>query len=268
MRVISLINGSLSSETSSIYALHYATRLAYKFSLVYIKEKEYSKDLDKSFENIKHSADFLEVDIELLIFEELAEFKDFIQSKDVDMLFCSSRHNHSIFERSFAQSIVKMDMEVDLAVVKIVKLFRANSVDNIILPIRDAKLSVKKFTLFYTFALAYDAKGEIYSIDKLTKREFAKVDSIQIKNRLKEVVFDLRHYFRIATLLGFKFNLKHDYALGEGEQVKTHIAQHGYDLAIVGAHHEKSFFGSHPIDILFENPMINTIYFIPHKEEL
>jgi len=268
MRVISLINGSLSSETTSIYALHYAKRLAYKVSLVYIKEREYSKELDKSFENIKHSADFLEVETELLVFEDLEEFKNFIESKDVDMLFCSSRHNHCILDGSFAQAIVKLDMRVDLAVVKIVKLFRANSVDSLILPIRGSKISIKKFTLFCTFAFAYNARAEIYSIDKISKNNLSKIHSLQIKRNLKELIFNLRHYFRIATLMDFKFNLKHDYTLAEGEQVKSHIAQHGYDLAIVGAHHDKSFFGSHPIDVLFENPMINTIYFIPHKEEL
>ena len=268
MRVVSLINGSLSSETSSIYALRYAKKLGCKFSLVYVQEEDYSKDLDKSFQNIKRSADFLEVDIELLVHENLRELKNFIKSKDVDMLFCSSRRDHSIFDRSFAQSVVKMDMEVDLAIVKVVKLFRANSVDSVILPIRNSKLSVKKFTLFYTLALAYDAKAEIYSIDKLSRRALAKVDSARIKSRLREVVFNLRHYFRIAALMKFKFNLKHEYALAEGEKIQTHIAQNGYDLAIVGAHHDTSFFGSHPIDVLFENPMINTIYFLPHKEDL
>ncbi len=266
MRVISLINGSLSSESSSIYALHYAKRLGCKFSLVYIKEKVYSTELEKSFENIKHSADFLQLDIELLVFEDLLEFKDFIQFKDIDMLFCSSKQNHTIFDRSFAQSIIKMEMKVDLAVVKVVKLFRANSIESIILPIRGSKLSVKKFTLFYTFVLAYDAKGEIYSIDKLSKDKLGKIDSMQIKNRLKEVIFNLRHYFRVAILTSSKFNLKHDYAFGEGEQVKTHIAENRYDLAIVGAHHEKKFLKNHPIDILFETPIINTIYFIPYNE--
>ena len=268
MRVVSLINGSLSSETASIYALHYASKLAYKVSLVHIKEREYPQELDKSFENIKHSADFLNVECELLLFENLVEFKIFIQARDIDILFCSSRYKHSIFDRSFAQSIVKMDMKVDLAIVKVVKLFRANSVDNLILPIRGSKLSVKKFTLFYTFAMAYEAKAEIYSIDKMSKNHLSRLESTQIRDRLKEVIFNLRHYFRIATLAGFKFNLKHNYTLAEGEKIKTHIAQNRYDLAIIGAHHDKSFFGSHPIDILFENPMINTIYFIPHKEIL
>ncbi len=268
MRVVSLINGSLSSESSSIYALRYAKKLDCKFSLLYIREKIHSKELDKSFENIKRSADYLEVEIELLILEDLKELKSWVKSKDVDMMFCSSRRNHSIFDRSFAQSIVKMDMKVDLAVVKVVKLFRANSVDSVILPIRGSKLSIKKFTLFYAFAFAYESKAEIYSIDKISKRELAKVDALQIKERLKEVIFNLRHYFRIATLMGFKFNLKHDYTLAEGEKIKTHIAQNGYDLMIVGAHYDGSFFGSHPIDAFFENPIMNTIYFIAYEEEL
>jgi hypothetical protein len=164
MRVVSLINGSLSSETASIYALHYASKLSYKISLVYIKEREYSQELEKSFQNIKHSADFLEVECELLIFENLKEFKNFIQTRDIDMLFCSSRYKHSIFDRSFAQSLVKMDMKVDLAI-------------------------------------AYQAKAEIYSIDKISKNQLSKLDSVQIKERLKEVIFNLRHYYQTLNLV-------------------------------------------------------------------
>ncbi len=266
MRVISMINGSLSSETTSVYALHYAKKLSYRLSLIYIKEAVYSRDLDQSYAHIKHTAELLEVDTELLLFENLREFKEFVKSRNIDMLFCSSRHNHTIFEKSFAQSVVKMGLSVDIAILKIVKLHRANSVENIILPIRGSKLSVKKFTLFYTFALAYDAKAEIYSIDKLSKTELAKVESSDTTNRLKELIFAFRHYFRIAAAMDFRLQLKHDYTLAEGERVKTHIAQHGYDLAIVGAHHEKSLFGHHPIDILFETPIVNTLYFIPCEE--
>ncbi|MBN2782993.1 MAG: hypothetical protein JXQ66_07125, partial [Campylobacterales bacterium] len=73
-------------------------------------------------------------------------------------------------------------------------------------------------------------------------------------------------YFRLSNMIDYKFTLKHHYALAEGANVLSHIAKHNYDLAIVGAHHEKRFFkASHPIDILFEKPIINTIYFIPGK---
>jgi hypothetical protein len=265
MRVISLINGSLISETSSIYALHYAKFLGFNFTLVYINGKDSIKEVNKSVEDLTHIADTLEVESEFLTFDDLDELKEFIETKDVDMLFCSTRHKHSILDKSFVQTIIKKDIKVDLSVVKVVKLGRADSVDNIILPIRDSKLSVKKFTLFSAFSLAYSSKAEIYSVDKVSPIEFHKGS---MKEKLQEVIFNLRHYFRLAKMMDFKFSIKHDCALGEGERVETHIAKHGYDLAIVGAHHDKSFFGQHPIDVLFENPMLNTIYFIPHKDNV
>lgn len=253
------------SETSSIYALHYAKELGLELTLVHIKGQDICKDVKKSSEDLKYLATSLEVDSDFLVFENLDEFKEFVNSKDVDMLFCSTRHNHSILDKSFVQTLIKKDIKVDLSVVKVVKLGRADSIDSIILPIRDSKLSVKKFTLFSAFAKAYSSKSEIYSVDKVSPISLSHNNE---KEKLQNVIFNLRHYFRISKMMNFKFSVKHDSALGEGERVEAHIARHGYDLAIVGAHHDKSFFGQHPIDILFENPMINTIYFIPHKDNL
>lgn len=268
MRVISLINGTLISQTSSLYAMQYAKKLHYKLDLVYVTENIYPQTLHESIAYLQNTANSLELENEFLTFESLSDFKEYIQIKDVDMLFCSTRHDHSFFDKSFAQKIVKMNMEVDLAIIKVVKLCFDHCVDKIILPIRGSKLSVKKFSLFYTFAMANDAKAEIYSIDQINKRKLSNLSTQDIKDKLKETLFNLRHYFRIAKVTDFKFTLKHDYTLSEGSRVRSHIAQNNYDLAIIGAHHEKSFFTSHPIDILFEKPTINTLYFVPHNEIL
>lgn len=268
MRVISLINGSLISENSSVYALNYAKKLGATLDLIHIKGTDSLNEVRESVEDISAIAASLDVANEFIMFENFKEFKTYVQEKDIDIIFCSTRQNHSIFDKSFVQVLIRAQMTVDLAVVKIVKLSMQYSVDKIVLPIRNSKLSVKKFSFFTTFALAYDAKAEIYSIDKVSKGKMATIDVQQERNRLKEIIFNLRHYLRIEKLLDYKFSIKHDYALAEGDRVKAHIANHGYDLAIVGGHHDRSFFGQHPIDILFKNPMLNIIYFIPYKDEL
>jgi len=266
MRVISLINGSLISETMTVYALNYAKQLNASVNLVYIKGGDSLKYIMLSVENLKLIADNLGVEIEYSTFDSLLQFKEFVDEKNVDMLFCSTRQQHTIFDKSFVKSLITQNVKADLAVVKVVKLGNVLAIENIIMPIRETKLSVKKFTLFSTFSLAYNAKSEIYSLDEISSKDMYKVTPKIIKARLKDILFGLRHYLKLLRELGVRFAIKHDFALAEGERVKAHIAKHHYDLAIVGAHPEKALFSHHPIDILFENPMINTIYYLPHKD--
>jgi len=268
MVVISLINGSIISETVAIYALKYAKKLEYKYILAHIQGRDSLEDVLKSVQNITKLSKSNGVESEFIRFETLDDFTEFVAIKDVDMLFCSTRHKHTLFDQSFVKSLLKKNLKADLAVLKVVKIGVAQSVDKVILPIRDSKLSVRKFALFSSFSLIYDAKSEIYSVDKITNRSLAKIDLIVQKKRLKEIIFNLRHYLKLSKLMDFKFSIKHDYALQEGDAVLSHIAKHEYDLAIVGGHHDKSFFGEHPIDILFDKPIINTLYFIPHKDQI
>jgi nucleotide-binding universal stress UspA family protein len=268
MKTITLVNGSLTSHTTAIYALEYAKQLNLSFTLAYVIDQEDPYDVENSLKDIQDLSNSYEIENNFLIFENLLQLKQYIEAKDIDMLFCSTMQNKSIYDKSFLTEILKKKIKVDIAVVKVVKIERAYSVDKIVMPIRASKLSVKKFTLFSTFSLAYSAKAEIYSVDKISKMNMASVTIENIKTKLQSVIFNLRHYLRVAKMMNFKFAIKHDYAFTEDETVQAHIAKHGYDLIIMGGHHEKEFFWKHPIDILFDKPMINTIYFIPFKDEL
>lgn len=268
MRVVSLINSSMISETSSTYALYYAKSFSLKLSLVHIKDKDSLIMVNKAYADIKKLATSLEVEVDLIVYESLEDLEQLIKEKNVDMLFCSTKHERSIFEQSFAKIIIKMGMKVDLAVVKVVKLAGAYGVEKIIMPIRGSQLSVKKFTFFSALVNAYNSSAEIFSVDEIKKRKAATLDAKKVKIKLQEVMFNLRHYFRLANIMKMKFSIKHNYAFAEGDEVQSHIAKNGYDLAIVGGHHEKRFLSHHPIDILFEQPMINTIYFIPTKDNV
>jgi len=267
MKIISLVNGSLTSHTTALFALHYAKQLAFNFCMVYIKEDETIEYVKDSIQDIEDLASSLSVINNFFVFENLEELKVFIELKDTDILFCSTRQNKTIYDKSFLTRILHMQIKIDIAVVKVVKIGRAYNIEKVIMPIRDTKLSVNKFSIFTTFSLAYNAKSEIYSVDKISKIDFSKKTVEIIKQRLQEVIFNLRHYLRLAKMIDFKFAIRHDYAFVEGDKIQEHIANHGYDLIIMGGHHNKSFFWKHPVDILFEKPLTNTIYFIPYKDK-
>jgi hypothetical protein len=268
MRVISLVNGTLTSHTTAMYALQYTKQLGIHISFVHIKNHESFDEVRDTIDDIQKLALSFGIKNDFITLDDLNQLKEYIESKEVDMLFCSTTQNKSIYEKSFVTEIISKNIKVDLAIVKVVKIGRAYNVDKIILPIRGSKLSVKKFSLFSTFSLAYGAKSEIYSIDKISRMNMAGVTIENIKQKLQEVIFNLQHYLRLAKLMNFKFAIKHDYAFTENEKVQAHIATHGFDLIIMGGHQHKEFFWKHPIDVLFDKPIINTIYFIPSRDDL
>ena len=268
MKVISLINSTMISETSATYALHYAKSFSLDLILVHIKERNSSQSTQKIFLNIQKVANSIGVEVDFIVCKNLKELKQLVLSKNIDIIFSSTKHKYSIFDNSFTKKIINMGMKVDLAIVKVVKLSGADSIDKIIMPIRGYQLSVKKFTFFSSLVNAYNSNAEIFSVDKITAREAATIDTKKVKRKLQKVVFNLRHYFRLANIMNMKFSIRHSYAFKEGDEIQSHIAKNSYDLAIVGGHHEKSLFKAHPIDVLFKSPMINTIYFIPSRDNL
>ncbi len=267
MRVLSLINGTLISETTSTYALYYAKNLGCQLSLVYIRDKEPLVMVEEVFNDIKSFASLLGVGVDLIIYDRFEELERLVFEENIDMLFCSTKNNRSLLDKSFAKKIIDAGLKVDLAIVKIVKIAIAADVEKIIMPIRGYQLSVNKFAFFASFVNAYNANAEIFSIDEIKRREIASLDAKKVKRKLQDTVFNLRHYFRLANIMGMKFSIKHNFALVEGEEVQSHIAKNSYDLAIVGGHHQKFSFRVHPIDTLFEEPVINTIYTIQSKDD-
>lgn len=268
MKVVTMVNGSLSSHTTALYALYYAKQFNATLSFLYLKENNSTQEVEEHIQDIKDLADSFDVVNEFISFDSLFSLKEFLRKMDITILFCSTKKNSSIYSQSFVKTIENFKVPLDIAVVKVVKVGRAHNIDKIIMPIRDSKLSIHKFTFFTLMSQAYDAKAEIYSIDKISKIHFANEDSASIKQKLQNVIFNLRHYMQLAKSIDFKFSVKHDYAFVEGDRVQEHIAKYEYDLIIMGGHHEKNFFRSHPIDILFDKPLTNTIYIIPYKEQL
>lgn len=263
MRVITLINGSLISQTSAVYALSYAKKMGAPLDIIHIRSKDPIEEVRLAAEELQNASS--EVITEFFVFDTFKEFEHYLDGKEIDIIFCSTRHDHSLFDKSFAQTLIRAKLPADLAISKILKPMQGN-IEKIVLPIRSTKLSVEKFSFFTALSEAYNAKATVYAIDKSTKSNILSKSVLDHKKRLQEIIFDLRHYLRFSHLFDFKLSIKHDYSVMEGNQIKAHIADHNYDLAIVGGHRSHRFFDSHPIDILFSRPMLNTIYFIPYEE--
>ncbi len=268
MKVVTLVNGSLSSHTTAIYALYYAKQMGAGLEFVYLKEENNVDEVRNHIQDIKDLADSFEIDNEFVYFETLPLLKEYLEKKDISILFCSTKKNSSLYAESFVRKIVRFKIPLDMAVVKVVKVGRAHNIEKIVMPIRDSKLSVHKFNFFSTVSLAYEAKSEIYSVDKISRFRLSYQNNISLKEKLQNVIFNLRHYLQLAKSMEFRFAIKHDYAFVEGERVQEHIAKHRFDLIIIGGHYSRNIFKSHPIDVLFNRPMVNTIYFIPYKEQL
>ena len=72
MRVVGLINGSLISETASVYAMRYAKMLGAKFDLVHVRGKDSFNDVKNSVEDLNALASSLNIESEFLTFENFS----------------------------------------------------------------------------------------------------------------------------------------------------------------------------------------------------
>jgi len=268
MRVVSLINGSLLSEKAALYAVYYAKQLKLNLTFIHIESNDSMKKVIQSVENLELQAQKQGVKTEFITLKSLSKLKKFVENKGIDIIFCSTRQNHSILDKSFVKKLISEKIKADLAIIKIVQIAKVENINSILLPIRETRLSVKKFALMEVFAKVYNAKVEIYSLDKISAKKLSNITSKDIKQKLQEVLFKLRHYIKMFHINNISFAIKHDFSLSQGDRVKEHIAKHNYDLAIIGAHKDDNsiFNKKHPIDILFKIPLINTLYFIPHKD--
>jgi hypothetical protein len=265
MKIAAFINGSLISENSCIYALFYAKRMKAKVLAFFVKEKKFDEEsVKESFNLLNKLAKKLDVEMKLLVLKSFSDISSSVKKHKIELIFTSTKAYHSVFESSFSKSLLNEDLKCDIAIVKILKLGIAKGVEKIILPIREDRVSVKKFVFFATLSSSYNAHTQIYCVDKVTKRELADDDK---KNRkIKNILFNLKHYIYLSKLINLDLTVKHTYAtIEEANIVNTHIARKNFDLVIVGGD-RKSFFRKHPIDILFEKPITNTIYFVPWRE--
>jgi nucleotide-binding universal stress UspA family protein len=237
MKVILALNGSITSEASAIYAIYYCRLYGYELLLLHVKNnRDAIEEVERSMETVETLAAGHEVVCERLFMhgEGVGPLISYVRKNRVDTVFCTTRAERGLFSTSFSDYLTRKPLPCDVAVVRIADLAAVNRVERIGVSIKNAKLSVEKFTFFSAMVQAFDAEGEIYSISVLTRAQRAAMGFVESKERLELLDAKLSHYLRLAELQQTKLRLKHAFAESEVEQMLHHAAHAGYDLLIVG----------------------------------
>jgi len=265
MKVVAAINGKIIAEGAALYALKYAKLNGFTLVLLHIKNN--SDDFDevqKSMQNIEEIAlEYgIQIEKEILEGDEVDVLSRYVKATSVDMFFCSTRARKRFFSKSFSEHLIKESLPVDIAVVRIVHVNSALNTSSIIMPIKDARLSVHKFTFLTEMAKANDAKCMVLSISVLSKNRLSKLTINKTKQMLKKIDENLSHYFKIARMLGIAFKIKHAACESESKTLLSYLGSGEYQLMIIGGQ-RLSFFsrllGEKPIESIFRETSINAI---------
>ncbi len=265
MKVVVSLNGSITSESMAFYALKYAQAQNFTLLLLHVENKKDDiDDVKASIERISTIAvsENVEVQIEILKESSKTKIKEYLANINADTIFCSTRKHTKFIKDSFSELLIKMNLNADIAVVRIVDINSIMEAENIILSIKEDRLSVKKFTFFATLASAYEANSEIYSVTKISKSKLASLDIHDARERLTSINYNLGHYKKLSHFMPFNVHIKHDFTSSETQSILTQVAKSDVQLLIIGAKRLSvtSFFSKElPIEKLMRNASVNTI---------
>lgn len=265
MKVVAAVNGTITAESMAFYALRYAKAQSFTLLLLHVENKKDDlNEVKASIERITTVALSEDIQVQQSILKKSSkeEIKEFLSSSNVDTIFCSTRKHKRFITDSFSEVLINMGLNIDIAVVRIVNISIIKDFNNMVLFIKEDKLSVKKFTFFATLASAYRADTEIYSITSMSRYKLSKVGIHEARQRLESINYNLRHYLKLVNFMSFRIHIKHSFANSEAKSILTHIAKSDVQLSVVGAKRLsiKSFFSKEmPIEKLMREASINTI---------
>lgn len=273
MKVLVAVNGSVVSESMVFYALHYAKELDYTLVLFHAKNpKDDLAKVEKSFEHIQTIAHAWDVEFQTLFFEAKTlrqELAVYLQKESVDILFCTTRREKALFEDSFSHQLLRMGFDIDLAIVRIVRLVDSNTLTSMMLSIKQERLSVRKFTFFATLASAYKAEAQIHSVTPLAIKKFSKLDIHTLRQKLEAINHKLRHYLKLSHFMPFDLIIKHDFSNDEVQSILYNMAKYESDLVVVGAKRllrNPLFFGQRALERLMQETSVNIIAFYSNED--
>lgn len=273
MKVIAAINGTITAESMAFYALRYAKSQNFTLLLLHVENKKDGLDEVKaSIDRITTVALSENIQVQHTILEKSSKrkIKEFLLSANADTIFCSTRKYKRFITDSFSEVLINMNLNIDIAVVRIVNISNIIDMNNMLLCIKEDKLSVKKFTFFATLASAYNAYGEIYSVTSMSRYSLSRVDMHEARQRLESINYNLRHYIKLVNFMPFSVHIKHSFANNEANSILTHIAKSDTQLVVIGAKRLsiKSFFAKEkPIEKLMREASVNTIAYYTKAEQ-
>ena len=271
MKVILALNGSITSEASAIYAIHYCRLYGYELQLVHIKNsRDAINEVERSMEVIETLAHAMEVSCErhMMHGEGVGPLISYVRKNRVDTVFCTTRAEKGFFTTSFSDYLTRKPLPCDIAVVRIADLAAVNRVETIGVSIKNAKLSVEKFAFFSSMVEAFDADSEIYSISVLSRSQRGAMGFEETRDRIELLDAKLSHYRHLATLQGMRLRLKHAFAETEVEQMLHHACHAKYGLLIVGGRRlgtSSLFSRTTPLETLLRQTCVNVIAHYPRR---
>jgi len=269
MHVIAAVNGQVTSEVAALYGLHFARLHGFPLILLHVANPDDAIEaVEKSMASIENIAAGYDMVTERVMLEgdPSEAVKRYLFENRSEILFCSTRYRQrrKFFKLSFSEKLRSMSLPVDLAEVRVVHIHSTLATERIVLPIKEDRMSVEKFTFFASMARAYDASGEIYSVTVTSRKKRAALELGDTKRMLQKIDDRLSHYEQLAKLLDIPLRLKHSIALNEIDQVLHHLSHNDFHLMIVGGERLSAYASlarPKPIERLQRCTPVNTIAF-------
>jgi hypothetical protein len=274
MNVIAAVNGQVAAEVAALYSLHFARVHGLPLVLLHVKNQDDDIEaVEKSMADIEAVAAGYGMTTERVMLEgsPIEAVRRYLLENRSEILFSSTRYGQrkKIFNLSFSEILSRMTLPLNLAVVRVVHVHSTLSTDRIVLPIREDRMSVEKFTFFASMATAYNASGEIYNVTVTSRKRRARLDLGDTKRILQRIDDRLSHYVLLAELMDIPLRLKHAIALNEIDQVLHHLSHNDFHLMIIGGERLSAYSylnRSKPIDRLQRCTPVNTIAFYPKEK--
>jgi nucleotide-binding universal stress UspA family protein len=267
MKVVAAVNGLITSEVAALYALRYAALHEYTLALLHVENRRDDRsEVEESMAAIEEAAAGYGVKTERIFLtgQPPRAIGAYLARTPTDTLFCSTRMRTSYFEDSLSEKLSRLDLPANLAVVRVTRIEAWALTKEVVLPIREERLSVEKFIFFTSLVKALGATAEIYSISPVNRRRQARFDIGATRELFQRINERLNHYVQALRLLQVDFRIKHALATDEIDQILHHLSHHDCQLLVVGGRGLARFprlFGDNRLERLFRRTPVNTIAF-------
>ncbi|OGQ88464.1 MAG: hypothetical protein A2512_06050 [Deltaproteobacteria bacterium RIFOXYD12_FULL_56_24] len=267
MKVIAAMNGLVSSDVAALYALRYAALFGHTLCLLHVlNPADRKEEVEMSMAEAEEAASHYEVKTERIFLtgEPDEAIRKYLAENRTDTLFCSTRMHRSFFKNSLSERLSRLSLPANLAVVRVAHVNAVFVTENILIPIREDRLSAQKFAFFSSLAKAFGAATEIYSLHPTDRRRLAAMDTHTARMLFQKINTRLSHYANILKLLDIPLTIKHAMTDREIDQILHHAARHDFQLMIIGGRRDYSFpgfFRENPMERLFWHTPVNTIAF-------
>lgn len=255
MQVVSMINGSLLSESASYYALAYANSVGLPLTALFVNNGHESVErVTQTVNALRELAEAQGVSFEFVQLEGqvVAQLQHYCQLYAVDTLFCATRRQSA--DGSFSEKIVKSGIETDIAVIKVKNVPLVRSVQRLMLVSRE-HICPHAYVVWLGLLKHYDAKGRIHLS---AQKAFARAST---KSGLK---YNAAPFMQLATLSGCaedQVQIANSLQALNPEQMQRYLVEHNIDLVVFTA----EAYPAKTLHTLGDNCSMNSIVFHPWK---